>query len=119
MNNRNYTHENVVSLAGGFFAGFLIGGLAAAGTVLLLAPQSGKRTRAKIQQKSIELREQTTKAVEDTLKQAGVKARQIKSGVREGAKELEQRSQEVLAEQKEHWSTLVQAGKTAVQGVRA
>jgi len=35
----------------------------------------GKRTRANIQQKSIELREQVTEAVEDALKQAGVKAR--------------------------------------------
>jgi len=34
-------------------AGLLIGGLAGAGAMLLLAPQSGKETRAQIQQKTM------------------------------------------------------------------
>jgi len=124
MNNRkedgldkhDYEHENGVNQAGGFFAGLLMGGLAGAVAMLLLAPQSGKRTRAQIQLKSMELRDQTTEAVEDALKQARSKGRQIRADVREKADELQQRGQDVLDEQKEHWSALVEAGKTAVQG---
>ena len=53
--------------------------------MLLLAPQSGKKTRTQIQRKSIELRDQTTEAVEDAVAQAGVKARQITADVHEQA----------------------------------
>ena len=127
MNNRkedgldthDHEHENDVNQVGGFFAGLLMGGLAGAGAMLLLAPQSGKRTRAQIQLKSMELREQTTEAVEDALKQTRSKARQIRADVREKADELQQHGQAMLDEQKERWSTLVEAGKTAVQGSQA
>jgi gas vesicle protein len=70
MDNHSQEHENDANNTWGFFAGLLIGGLAGAVAMLLLAPQSGKRTRAKIQQKSIELREQTAEAVEDVVAQA-------------------------------------------------
>jgi gas vesicle protein len=116
MDNHNHEHENGANQIGGFFAGLLVGGLAGAGTMLLLAPQSGKRTRAKIQQKSIELREQTTEAVEDAMAQARTKASQIRAGVQEQAEALEQRGQDVVDGQKEHWSALVKAGKAVIQG---
>ena len=116
MDNHNCEHENDANQLGGFLAGLLIGGLAGAVAMLLLAPQSGKKTRAKVQQKSIELREQTTEAVEDALAQTRVKARQINASVHKQAKALEQRGQAVIGEQKEHWSAVVEAGKTAVQG---
>ena len=119
MDNHNSEHENGVNQPGSFLAGLLIGGLAGAGTMLLLAPQSGKRTRTQIQLKSMELRDQTTEAVEDAMAQAGVKARQIRTDVRKQAKELEHRGQDMFDEQKERFSTLVEAGKTAVQGSRA
>ena len=119
MDNHNYEQENNVNQPGSFLAGLLIGGLAGAGTMLLLAPQSGKRTRTQIQLKSMELRDQTTEAVEDAMAQAGVKARQIRTDVRKQAKELEHRGQDMFDEQKERFSTLVEAGKTAVQGSRA
>ncbi len=119
MDNHDHEHENDVNQVGGFFAGLLIGGLAGAVAMLLLAPQSGKRTRAQIQLKSMELREQTTEAVEDAMAQARTQGRQIRADVREKADELQQRGQAVLDEQKEHWSALVEAGKTAVQGSQA
>ena len=119
LDNHNHEHENGVNQVGGFFAGLLIGGLAGAVAMLLLAPQSGKRARTQIQLKGMELRDQTTEAVEDALKQTRSKARQIKADVREKADELQQRGQAVLDEQKEHWSALVEAGKTAVQGSQA
>jgi len=119
LDNHDHEHENGVNQVGGFFAGLLIGGLAGAVAMLLLAPQSGKRTRAQIQLKSMELREQTTEAVEDALKQTRTKGRQIRADVREKADELQQRGQAVLDEQKERLSALVEAGKTAVQGSQA
>ena len=100
----------------GFLGGLLVGSLAGALAMLLLAPQSGKKTRAKIQQRSIELRDQTTDAVEDAMKQTRHKARKIKANVRDQAEAIQQRGQDVLDEQKERLSTLVEAGKTAVQG---
>lgn len=99
-----------------FLAGLLIGGLAGAGAMLLLAPQSGKSTRTQIQEKSIELRDQTVKAVEDTVEQVRSKANQITTSLHKQADELQQRGQEMFDEQKERWSPVVEAGKTAVQG---
>jgi gas vesicle protein len=99
-----------------FLAGLLIGGLAGAGAMLLLAPQSGKSTRTQIQEKSVELRDQTVKAVEDTVNQVRTKANEITTNVHKQAKELQQRGQEMFDEQKERWSPVVEAGKTAVQG---
>jgi gas vesicle protein len=119
LDNHNHEHENDVNQVGGFFAGLLIGGLAGAVAMLLLAPHSGKRTRAQIQLKSMALREETTEAVQDAMAQARTKGRRIRADVREKAGELQQRGQDVLDEQKENWSALVEAGKTAVQGSQA
>lgn len=99
-----------------FLAGLLIGGLAGAGAMLLLAPQSGKSTRTQIQEKSIELRDQTVKSVEDTVAQVRSKANQISTSLHKQAEDLQHRGQEMLDEQKERWAPVVEAGKTAVQG---
>ena len=93
----------------GVLVGMLIGGLAGAVTMLLLAPQSGKDTRKLIQEKSIELRNQTTEMVEDTVAQVRTKADQIKKGVKNYGQEL-------AVEQLEHVSEAAQAGKKAIQG---
>ena len=108
-----YAHENTVNQMGSFFAGLLVGGLSGTGAMLLLAPQSGKKMRAQIQKKSIELRKQTTKAVEDTLSQVRGKARQITDDVQEQAGALKQRGQDVIDEQRDHLSqTLKGLGET-------
>ena len=70
--------------------------------MLLLAPQSGKKMRAQIQKKSIELRKQTTKAVEDTLAQVRGKAREITDEVHDQAEALGQRGQDVIDEQRDN-----------------
>jgi len=110
--NKTNSAQGLLALAGGL----LLGGLVGAVTTLLLAPQSGEKTRALIQQKSLELRDQTNEAVQAVAAQAGAKARQISGGVHEMAKDLEQRGQAIVDEQKQRWSPLVEAGKTAVQG---
>jgi gas vesicle protein len=118
MDNHSQEHETGAHTTWSFLAGLLIGSLAGAGTVLLLAPQSGKETRTQIQRKSIELRNQAAETVEDVVAQSRVKARQITADVHEQAEALQQRGQNMLDEQKERLSTVVEAGKTAVQGSR-
>ncbi len=117
MDDQSELQTNDTHHVWGFLGGLLVGSLAGAVAMLLVAPQSGKRTRAKIQQKSIELRERTTDAVEDALAQTRHKARQIRASVNDQAEAIQQRGQDVLDEQKERLSTLVEAGKTVIQGV--
>jgi gas vesicle protein len=93
MVNHNYEHEDDAYESGGSWAGplaglligLLIGGLTGAVAMLLLAPQSGKETRAKMQQLSHELREQATEAVDDAVAQVRAKAGQVTHDVREQA----------------------------------
>jgi len=97
-----HARENTVSQFGSFVAGLLIGGLSGAVAMLLLVPQSGEKMRAQIQKKSIELRKQTTKAVEDTLEQVRSKAREITDDVHEQAESLGQRGQKMIDEQRDN-----------------
>ena len=107
----------------GFLAGILIGGLAGAGTMLLLAPQSGKRTRAQIRHKSLELRDQATDTIEEAMTEARATGQHLTARVhkqadkiQQQADKLQQRGQEVIDAQKERWSPVVEAGQKAVNG---
>lgn len=104
MDDSRQEHEAGSGNAGGFLAGLVVGGLAGAGTMLLLAPQSGRRTRADIQQKGVELRNQTVETVENTMADARIKARQITAPARKQARELQQRGQEILEQQRDRLS---------------
>ncbi len=95
--------------------GTLIGGLAGAVAMLLLAPQSGEDTRIQIQKKGIELRNLTTEMVEDTVAQVRSNANKVTIGGREKMKELKQQGQELVVEQLDHVSEAAQAGKKAIQ----
>jgi gas vesicle protein len=99
-----YPTNNIVSV----LTGMLIGGLAGAVTMLLLAPQSGKDTRKQIQEKGIELRDRTTELVEDTMAQVRTKANKL-------TVDLKERGQEIAVEQLDHVSEAAQAGKKAIQ----
>ena len=93
----------------------LIGGLVGAVTMILLAPRSGKDTRKQIQEKGIELRDQTNKIVEDTIAQVRSSVNNLTQDGREKFKELKQQSQELAVEQLDHVSEAAQAGKKALQ----
>jgi gas vesicle protein len=95
--------------------GMLIGGLAGAVTMLLLAPQSGKRTRIQIQKKSIELRDRATEIVEDAVSQARLDSNKLVRNGRRTANKLLHQGQELVAEQVEHVTDAVKAGKKAIQ----
>ena len=100
MDNPKREHESEASNAGGFLAGLVVGGLAGAGTTLLLAPESGKGTRADIQHKGMELRDQTVETVENKVAEARIKARQITDPARKQAEQLQQHDQETYEEQR-------------------
>jgi gas vesicle protein len=75
-----YTHpaNNTLRVLGGL----LIGALAGAVAMLLLAPQSGKDTRTQIQKKGIELRDRTTEMMEDTWAQVRSNPDKVEMGVK-------------------------------------
>ncbi len=110
MENQNQEQQHNGSNAISFLTGVLVGGLAGAATMLLLAPQSGQKTRDQIQHTGIELRDQATETVEDAMTQVRRTARQFTDDVREKAEELQQRGQDMFDEQRERLSTFVDRG---------
>ena len=106
-----YHRGNIFSV----LLGMLVGGLAGAVTMLLLAPQSGQDTRTQIKDRSIELRDRATAIMEDTVAQLRVNRDKITIGGQQKAKELLHKGQELVAEQLEHVSDAAQAGKKAIQ----
>jgi len=111
--NQEYTYPTNNTLR--VLVGMLLGVLAGAVTMILLAPQSGKDTRMQIREKGIELRDRTTEMVEETMVQVRSNANKIASGGREKIQELKQHGQEMAVEQLEHVSEAAQAGKKAIQ----
>ena len=99
-----HTHNNILSILGGM----LVGSLAGAVTMFLLAPQSGRDTRKQIQEKGIELRDRTTELVENTMTQVRTKANKI-------TVDLKDRGQELAVKQLDQVSEAAQAGKKAIQ----
>jgi gas vesicle protein len=102
--------------ARGVAAGVLLGALAGAGSMVLLAPRSGKKTRAKLLRATLTLRDQTLTGVDDALTRTRARAAQFAAGAREMAAELQQRGQAVLGEQTRRRSPVAEAGQKAVQG---
>lgn len=109
-------HENVVKQLGGFVAGALFGGLAGAGAMLLLAPQSGKRTRTQIQRRGMELKDQATEAVDDAMVQTRDRVHRIGTGTRRNMGKLQHRAKLALETQTARVADAVEAGKQAVLG---
>jgi gas vesicle protein len=115
MENQNQEPQHNGSNAIPFVAGMLVGGLAGAATMLLLAPQSGQKTRDQIQNTGIELRDQATETVEDAMAQVRRTAQQLTNDVREKAGKLQQRGQDMFDEQRERLSTLVEGKNKNIQ----
>jgi len=99
-----YQANNVL----GVLAGILIGGLAGAVTMLLLAPQSGRDTRRQIKEKSIELRDRTSEMIDDTVAQVRTSTNKI-------AMDVKNSSRDMAVEQLDNISEAAQAGKKAIQ----
>ena len=108
MIHENQEYKYPTNNALGVLVGMLIGALAGAATMLLLAPQSGKDTRMQIQKRGIELRDRTTEMVEDTIAQVRTNANKITTGVKNYGQEL-------AVEQLDNVSKAARAGKKAIQ----
>jgi gas vesicle protein len=114
----NKADEEIVDIATlvGFLGGLLIGGVAGAGAMVLLAPQAGKETRRLMRRKVREVREQTTGTIEGGMARARTKAHDMSTSILEQTEALQQRGHEALDEGMERFATAVDAGKTAVKG---
>jgi gas vesicle protein len=66
-----------------FLTGLLFGGIASIGFILLLAPQSGSKTRGQIKQKRIELQDRATVTFNDLVTLSHFDNRKILAGARE------------------------------------
>lgn len=108
-------HSNTFSV----FASLLVGSLAGAVTMLLLAPQSGEDTRMKLREKGMELRDRTFEMAEDTMSQVRSKTSKLTNTGRKKIKELKHQGQELAVEQLERVSEVAQAGKEAIQGSKS
>ena len=93
-------HNNTIDV----LAGLLIGSLAGALAMLLIAPQSGKATRTQIQEKGIELRDQAGEMLGDAITQVRLDRKNITLDGRQKAKELFQKGQALVIEQLENVS---------------
>jgi len=94
--------------------GLVIGSLVGAGTMLLMAPQPGKKTRAELQGRALELRKQTATTMKAKVTQVKSKANQLKADMQIKAQDLGHQGQGLLAKQLDHVSHAVQAGRKAI-----
>lgn len=115
--NAKYGVENSKGFvaAQSFLTGLLLGTLAGSLATFLMAPQSGKKTRLQILQKGKALRKQTAEAVDDGVDQLRDKAREVSTSIHEHAEELQQQGQQIIDQQKDRWSPVVEAGTTALK----
>jgi gas vesicle protein len=94
MNTGNCVAERkAIARAKDFMTGLLVGGMAGAVAMLLLAPRSGKATRTRIQHRGMEFRDQMAEGVEDAEEQARATVYQVSKGLRHKVEELQQHGQ--------------------------
>ncbi len=97
------------------FTGLLIGGLVGAGTILLMAPQAGEKTRSELQQGMNQLKDRTTDTVKDKITLVKSKTDQLKMNVQGKASELQSQGKDILAKQLGRVAEMAGAGKEAVE----
>lgn len=121
MNRRNQSDESMDKASGGasLLAGLMIGGLVGAGTMLLLAPQAGRRTREEIQQGAMDLRDRATDSARDAAAQVRSRAEQVVTNVRGKADDLQNQGKEIAIDQLDRVATAARAGKRALQSSKS
>ena len=117
MNRQKRTGERTSNGTSGtpLLAGLMLGGLVGTGTMLLLAPQSGRRTREEIQEGARDLRDRTTDSVKGAVTGARSRAEQLASDMRGKAGELQDQGRDVAIKQLDRVSSVAQARKEALQ----
>ncbi len=99
-------------------AGFMIGGLIGAASMLLFAPQSGRETRQAVQQGASEFKDRATDTVQGAVSQAKSRAQQLASTARDKATDLQNQGLDMAADQLDRVSKAAQAGKKAAQSAK-
>ncbi|MBN1263918.1 MAG: YtxH domain-containing protein [Anaerolineales bacterium] len=100
-----------------FVFSLMIGSLAGAVSMLLLAPQSGKKTRSRIQQTGIQMRERTSEIMDNTLAKVRFEVQKITESVWEKAGQLKQLGKDMLVEQMDRVSFALGAKKPSDKDV--
>jgi gas vesicle protein len=83
MENAVHTKDTNKPSSAGLLTGLLLGTLAGFGTMMLLAPKSGRKTRAQIGLKSIELQDRVTDTYDDLVTLSHFDNRKILTGTQE------------------------------------
>lgn len=113
----NTSNEIEYSNIPGVMIGLVIGSLAGAFTMLLLAPQSGRRTRALLQKRGLALVDNATKLMDETVSEVNSRRKRLLVGGRKQAKKIIEHGQEAVVEQLDHVSKAAEAGKKAVKSL--
>jgi gas vesicle protein len=100
---------------GPLLAGLMIGGLVGAASMLLLAPQSGRKTREEIREGAMDIRDRTTDTVNDAVSQVRSRAQELAESVSGKVNELQNQGKEIAIDQLDRVSKAAQAGKRAVR----
>jgi gas vesicle protein len=113
----NKMNTAVLNIALYIGIGVLIGGLAGATTMLFTAPQSGKRTRDLVRNRTIKLANQTSKSIQDAVGRVRTETDKLSAGVSGRAQLLKQRSQKRLLKQMDKVSAALDAGKSSLESM--
>ncbi len=100
---------------GSLLAGFMIGGLIGAASMLLFAPQSGRETREAVQSGANDLKDRATDVAQRTVGQARSKAQEVASNARDKASDLQNRGMNMAADQLDRVAKAAQSGKKAIK----
>lgn len=103
---------------GSFFSGILMGSIIGAAVALLMAPQSGEETRKLIREKSIELRDMGSEALEKAAAEARTRADELTRMARESAGELRGRAESLRNRGEEVAEDLRLRGEAAVEAAK-
>jgi gas vesicle protein len=102
-------HHRVERRRGGWFKGFVYGGLIGLGLAMLYTPQSGRNTREMLRYKAVQLQG----LAEQTAEEVRGKVEQGRSDLRLQASNLRQRGREMMSEQKERLTRVASSVKQA------
>ncbi len=100
--------EKGSSELGSFLAGFVIGGLVGAATALILAPQSGSDTRAKISNRGQEFRTTSSEHIHHVTDSASTYAHEYGDRMRDANTRVQEQARIVLDKGKHQTETLVE-----------
>src|SRR5258706_13672439 len=118
---KDFDMPEINPMVGVFAAGVLIGGLAGALGMLLMAPQSGERTRKQLRRKALALRDQAAdnaeeavEKAEESLDEALERVRKLRKNAKERVDEAQHAGQEMVDQQVGRVKAAVDAGKSLV-----